>query len=230
MSHVTQPARNEQGPSESLTARLRDTAKRRGARLEHGRRTGLFVAIGKRFVEIDGGTFGGLMAIELFTTVLPLMILGFGYFSGFAANASVGTMFVRQLGSPAPANSRARRVRHFGCAAVVVDHSRAGRLVDLGHPDGDHRGEHVREGVAARTVHRARAALARAVWFVLYLAQLIVRERIAFGASPISGCGRPCLGVSDPGLAVLDAVARDPGSRRCTRAGGSWPKPDWPGW
>src|SRR4051812_50176215 len=37
------------------------------------------------------------MAIELFTTVLPLMILSFGYISGFADTASIGNMFVRQL-------------------------------------------------------------------------------------------------------------------------------------
>ena len=38
------------------------------------------------------------MSIELFTTVLPLIILGFAYLSGFADNASVGKLFVRQLG------------------------------------------------------------------------------------------------------------------------------------
>lgn len=77
--------------------RLRRTAQGSVARLEQGRRTGLFVAVTRRFFEIDGLTWGGLMSIELFTTVLPLTILGFSYFSGFADHASLGDVIVRQL-------------------------------------------------------------------------------------------------------------------------------------
>jgi hypothetical protein len=40
-------------------------------RLEHAHRVGPFVSVGKRFVDIDGHAYGGLLAIELFTTVLP---------------------------------------------------------------------------------------------------------------------------------------------------------------
>src|SRR3954452_23316346 len=98
MNGASTGSRKEKVAAAERVARLRHTAEVRAARLEQGRRTGLFVAVGKRFVQIDGAVFGGLMAIELFTTVLPLMILSFGYFSGFAANASIGTMFVQQLG------------------------------------------------------------------------------------------------------------------------------------
>jgi len=31
---------------------------------------------------------GSLVSLELFTTVIPLIIIGFGYFSGFAENVS----------------------------------------------------------------------------------------------------------------------------------------------
>ena len=68
------------------------------ARLERSRKMGPFVGIGKRFFEIDGLTFGGLLAIELFTTVLPLIIIGYSYMSGFSENASLGTVIVRQFG------------------------------------------------------------------------------------------------------------------------------------
>src|SRR6476659_3717351 len=82
------PAAAQNTANEQSRARLVRSAQDRAHRLEQGRRTGLFVAIGKRFVEIDGAVYGGLIAIELFTAVLPLIILGFGYFSGFASNAS----------------------------------------------------------------------------------------------------------------------------------------------
>src|SRR5947199_6943860 len=84
--------------TEPRLVRLQHSAERRAHRLEESRRLGLFVAVGKRFVKIDGGAYGGLLSIELFTTVLPLMIISFGYFSGFQEQASIGTMFDRQLG------------------------------------------------------------------------------------------------------------------------------------
>ncbi len=82
----------------SRTEALKRTAADRYARLEQSRKIGPPVAVGKRFVEIDGGTYGALLAIEFFTTVLPLVILGYSYFSGFADNASVGVVIGRQLG------------------------------------------------------------------------------------------------------------------------------------
>ena len=80
------------------TDSLKAKAESRYQRLEQSRSVGPFVALGKRFFEIGGDTYSGLLAIELFTTVLPLVILGFGYFSGFSDNASVGVIFSRQLG------------------------------------------------------------------------------------------------------------------------------------
>ena len=64
--------------------------------------------IANRFVEIDGLTQGGLLAIELFTTIIPLIILGFGYFTGFNNTANVGDLFVRQLGLGHPLDDRFR--------------------------------------------------------------------------------------------------------------------------
>src|SRR3954447_2994109 len=70
----------------------------RYARLEQSRSGGPLVATGRRFFDIDGLTHGGLLAIELFTTVIPLMIIGFSYVSGFAENENVGNVFIETLG------------------------------------------------------------------------------------------------------------------------------------
>ena len=54
-------------------------------------------AVAARFTEIDGATLGALVSVQLFTTVIPLIIIGFDYFSGFAENASPGTLFIREV-------------------------------------------------------------------------------------------------------------------------------------
>jgi hypothetical protein len=164
------------------------TAQDRYTRLEQGRRTGLFVAVGKRFVEIDGGVFGGLIAIELFTTVLPLIIIGFGYLSGFASDASVGNLFVHQLGLT---GSTAHAVRAaFGSSKALQSTwtviGLAGWLV-WGIPMAI-----TVAGMFAKAWRREQFTVLHrlgrgAAWFVLYLAVLVVRERIAFGLSTRPG-------------------------------------------
>src|SRR3954451_23304621 len=94
-----------------------DTWRRRYARLAQSRSGGLLVSTVKRFFDIDGLTQGGLLAIELFTTVIPLMILGFSYLSGFAANESVGNVFINTLGLD---GSSANTVRSaFGTSSAL---------------------------------------------------------------------------------------------------------------
>jgi hypothetical protein len=174
--------------SEQRRARLLRSAQDRARRLEQGRRTGLFVAIGKRFVKIDGAVYGGLMAIELFTTVLPLMILGFGYFSGFASNASVGTAFVRQLGLNGASAHTVEAA--FGTSKALQSSwtviGLAGWLV-WGIPMAI-----TVAGMFAKAWQREQFSMPQrlgrgTVWFVLYLTVLVVRERIAFGTSAEPG-------------------------------------------
>ena len=74
-----------------------DKAREQLERLERGRRTGFLVAVGRRFTEVEGSDQAGLLAIELFSTVIPLIVIGFAYFTGFAENASIGDMFIRQM-------------------------------------------------------------------------------------------------------------------------------------
>lgn len=152
--------------------------------MEQGRRTGLFVAVGKRFGEIDGGVYGGLVAIELFTTVLPLIILGFGYFSGFASNASVGNLFVHQLGLTGASAHTVRAA--FGSSKALQSSwtviGVAGWLV-WGIPMAI-----TVAGMFAKAWRREQFTVLQRlgrgiVWFVLYLIMLVVRERISFGIS-----------------------------------------------
>ena len=87
-------------------------------RLADARKRRLPVAIATRFTEIDGATLGALVSIQLFTTVIPLIIIGFDYFSGFAENASPGTLFIREVGLEYPLTERVRAA--FAAMATVV--------------------------------------------------------------------------------------------------------------
>src|SRR6202051_4230591 len=77
---------------------VRQRLQGRYRRLAEARRLRPVTAIAGRFNEIDGGTLGAMVSVQLFTTVIPLMIMGFSYMRGFADNASPGTVFSRELG------------------------------------------------------------------------------------------------------------------------------------
>ena len=97
--------------------KMRAQWKRRYERLERSRSGGPVVATVKRFFEIDGSTHSALLAIELFTTVIPLMIIGFSYLHGFAEHESVGNVFINSLGL---GDSSAEAVRSaFGSSAAL---------------------------------------------------------------------------------------------------------------
>lgn len=164
-------------PSEGVRRRIAAQYER----LEHARRTAPLIAIGARFVEIDGFTQGGLLAIELFTTVIPLMILGFGYFTGFAKNASVGNVFIRQLGLD---DSLAETVRAtFGSARGLQSTWTVFGLVGFlvwGIPMAVTVAAMYAKAWRRETFSIGRNLLQGSIWFVAYLAMIIVRERIGF--------------------------------------------------
>lgn len=85
--------------------------------LEQRRSLGFFVATTRRFFAIEGLDHGGLLAIEFFTTVIPLVIIGFSWFRGFAANGNVGEMFIRQLDLEGDVAQNVRNT--FGTAAQL---------------------------------------------------------------------------------------------------------------
>ena len=76
---------------------LKETVVSHVEQLEASRRLGLPVATTRRFFEIEGLDLGGLLALELFTTVIPLILIGFGWFSGFSNSLSFGDLLIRQL-------------------------------------------------------------------------------------------------------------------------------------
>jgi hypothetical protein len=153
-------------------------------RLETGRRTGWLVAVTRRFFAIDGLSQGGLLAIELFTTIIPLMIIGFAAFSGFAHNANIGDVFVRELGLHHPLDDTVRNTfaSASGLSGTWTILGMAGWLV-WGIPmsltvssmfslawvrDPFPIGSRIWRGI---------------LWFVLYLAMMSATERLAFAAS-----------------------------------------------
>jgi hypothetical protein len=71
------------GNQEDVRRRLEE----RYRRLADARKKRPAAAVAARFTEIDGGTLGGIVSVELFTTVIPLIIIGFDYLS----NSSVLT-------------------------------------------------------------------------------------------------------------------------------------------
>lgn len=91
------------GPSE-----VRRRLEERYLRLARARRLRPIAAIVARFAEIEGGALGTMVSVQLFTTVIPLMIKGFSYMTGFADNASPGTVFIRELGLVHPTSDRVR--------------------------------------------------------------------------------------------------------------------------
>ena len=83
----------DEGPIEAI----KETVVSHVEQLEASRRLGVPVATTRRFFEIEGLDLGGLLALELFTTVIPLILIGFGWFSGFSSSLSFGEILIRQL-------------------------------------------------------------------------------------------------------------------------------------
>lgn len=155
-------------------------------RLATSRRLGLVKAVAQRFAEIDGGTQSVLVSVQLFTVVIPLMILGFSYFSGFADTASPGTVWIRELGLVEPTSGYVRDA--FGdSAGLRSTWSFLGLTAFLvwGIPMAI-----TVAGMFAKAWRREQFGLGQrvargALWFALYLLMLVLRERIAYGTDAV---------------------------------------------
>lgn len=159
-----------------------DVMQERYRRLLSARQLRPVVAIVQRYKEIDGSTLGIMVSVLLFTTVIPLIILGFCYLDGFAENVSPGTIWVRELGLEHPRSDRVRDA--FGDAAGLESNwtlfGVAGFLV-WGIPMAI-----TVAGIFARAWRRAPLPLVPRIirgsaWFLFYLAMMVCRERIVFG-------------------------------------------------
>ncbi len=157
-------------------------------RLKQSRRTAPLVAIVGRFVEIDGGTQGTLVSIQFFTTVIPLVILGFGYFSGFAVNVSVGELLIRQLGLLPPLDDRVREA--FGTASAlqsVWSFIGVAGFLSAGIPMSITIAEMFARAWRRQQFGTAEKLARGAIWFALYLGTMVARERIGFAGEHGAG-------------------------------------------
>ena len=168
----------EAGRQGEVRARLEE----RYRRLAASRKLRLATATMARFREIDGSTQGILVSVQLFTTVIPLMILGFSYVENFATSASAGTIWIRELGLVHPTSDRVRGA--FGSTAGLRSSwtfiGVAGFLI-WGIPLAV-----TVAAIFAKAWRREQFGLPQrvlrgAVWFALYLTMIVCRERITFG-------------------------------------------------
>lgn len=150
-------------------------------------------AVMARYNEIDGSTQGALVSLQLFTTVIPLIILGFSYVSGFAADVSPGALIIDELGLHHPLSDRVREA--FGASDGLRTSwtwiGVAGFLV-WGIPMSI-----MIAGIFAKAWRREPfgrwGRLWRgALWFALYLVMIALRERITLGGNH-TGYGRVLL-------------------------------------
>jgi hypothetical protein len=163
---------------------VRGRLAERYRRLDEARKKHPATAVANRFTEIDGATQGGLVSIELFTTVLPLIIIGFDYMSGFAQNASPGTLITRQLGLASPLTERVHAT--FGDSAGFRSgwtFVGVGGFLVWGIPMSI-----TIAGIFAKAWRREQFGLGQrlvrgATWFVLYLTMIGARERLALGVA-----------------------------------------------
>jgi len=75
---------------ESIKEHLTDAYER----LEETKRLGVLVAATRRFFAIEGLDLAGLLALELFTTIIPLVLLGYGWAVKFSPRLSMGDFLI----------------------------------------------------------------------------------------------------------------------------------------
>ena len=150
-------------------------------RLADARRLRPVAAVVARFTEIDGGTLGAVVSVQLFTTVIPLIIMGFSYLNGFANNASPGTVFSRELGLVSPLTERVRAAfghssglrsewTFLGVAGFLVWGIPMSITIAPSRPSSPR----ISPGIVGKLWRGA-------LWFAFYLTMITCRDRIAFG-------------------------------------------------
>ena len=76
---------------------LKEQVTARYEHLEESKRVGLLVHATKRLFEVEGLDLAGLLALELFTTIIPLILLGYSWASHFDANLSFGDWMIKWM-------------------------------------------------------------------------------------------------------------------------------------
>jgi hypothetical protein len=162
---------------------VREHLAQRRAELLASRRLSTTAAVVARFKEIDGDNQGVLVLVQLFTVVIPLMILGFSYRKGFAENANPGTVWIRELGLSGATSDTVRGA--FGeSAALRSIWTFVGPAAFLvwGIPMAMMVASIFAKAWRREQYGAGQRLLRGAVWFLLYLTMLVLRERTAYGA------------------------------------------------
>jgi hypothetical protein len=114
---VSQPGREPEPEPESELVASRGEPEWL-ARFEQRRWLGPMVTAGRRFFSIEGLDLGGLIALELFTTVMPLLLIFYAWAKDFDPSAQVGDVFIGQMGASGSAVERIRA--EFGAASGLA--------------------------------------------------------------------------------------------------------------
>jgi hypothetical protein len=174
--------------STDAAAEARTRLEQRYEKLKRSRTAALLVPVVQRFIQINGFTLSGLLSIQLFTTVIPLIIIGFAYFSGFASNASVGDLFIRDLGLHHPYDERVREA--FGTPSSVHylwTFLGLAPFLACGIPMSIKVATIFAQAWRRQQFGTAEKLGRGAAWFVLYLAIMTAHERIGFSGQHGAG-------------------------------------------
>ena len=74
---------------------IQDQVARRREELERSRHVGLVLLVRRRFKEIEGGDLSVLIALSLFVAMVPLVLLGFSWLTGFSSSANLASLIIR---------------------------------------------------------------------------------------------------------------------------------------
>jgi hypothetical protein len=77
------------------SAAVQDQVARRREELERNRHVGLLLLAQRRFKAIEGGELSVLIALSLFVAMVPVVLLGFSWLTGFSSSANLASLLIR---------------------------------------------------------------------------------------------------------------------------------------
>jgi hypothetical protein len=77
------------------SAAVQDQVTRRREELERSRHLGLLLLVQRRFKAIEGGELSVLISLSLFVAMVPLVLLGFSWLTGFSSSANLASFVIR---------------------------------------------------------------------------------------------------------------------------------------
>jgi hypothetical protein len=87
---------------------VQDQVSRRREELERSRHLGLLLVAQRRFKQIEGGDLSVLISLSLFVAMVPLVLLGFSWLTGFSSSANLASFVIRHYSLHEPVASIVR--------------------------------------------------------------------------------------------------------------------------